>query len=149
MTHSSVTPQSEDQRTAMNNDPNALLQGVQLKPCPFCGSQPKLSNHLVLCNDIPCKVNPTTGWHHKQHHAIDCWNSRAPDTEAAERIATLERELAEALREVEVLRQYGNKDCTAMAEAELSIVRGQLNAAHTTDVAPAMLSGDTKGKEHG
>ena len=31
----------------------------------------------------------------------------------------LRAELAEAKREIEVLRQYGNKDCTAMADAAL------------------------------
>jgi hypothetical protein len=34
-------------------------------------------------------------------------------------IADLRAELAEAKREIEVLRQYGNKDCTAMADAAL------------------------------
>lgn len=35
-------------------------------------------------------------------------------------LATAERELAELRREVDILRLYGNKDCTAMADEELA-----------------------------
>ena len=41
------------------------------------------------------------------------------------KIDDLERKLREAEREVSVLRQYGNKDCTAMADAAL---KGDNNA---------------------
>lgn len=40
-------------------------------------------------------------------------------------IATITQQLEEAQREISVLRQFGNKDCTAMADAAL---RGDNNA---------------------
>ena len=37
----------------------------------------------------------------------------------------LERQLAEATREIDILRRYGNKDCTAMADEELASANQQ------------------------
>ena len=42
------------------------------------------------------------------------------------RVRDLERQLAEATREIDILRRYGNKDCTAMADEELASIRQPL-----------------------
>lgn len=91
-----------------------------LKPCPFCGKQPKINSWYPNMGGLPsladiAESRPPTGYdlqcnqshvgpHHRHHvyvtadtkeHAIESWNTRARDAEVAG--------LREALKEVVTL----------------------------------------------
>ena len=60
----------------------------ELKPCPFCGTNPlvianKYRHHqttfCVKCNNIDCTVIPVTYEHSEMNAAIEAWNRRADD----------------------------------------------------------------------
>jgi len=68
------------------------------------------------------------------HYAIDdtgpyCWECFAPyQIDAYEnKVTELEQQLADKDREIELLRFYGNKDCTAMADIEITKLRDRKN----------------------
>lgn len=54
----------------------------RLKPCPFCGSKPKLrvtrsinfDTYIVNCRK--CEVKPSTAWHTNIKYAVKAWNKR-------------------------------------------------------------------------
>jgi len=52
-----------------------------LKPCPFCGSEPKLAgsgkSFWVVCADEDCRVE-VRSFVAEQDEAIRTWNERAP-----------------------------------------------------------------------
>lgn len=70
-----------------------------LKPCPFCGTQPRtaedLTSFLVVCGEC----GASSDYYSRTVSAIDAWNRRAPDNRA---IAAIDREefLMRALRHV-------------------------------------------------
>lgn len=60
----------------------------ELKPCPFCGSDPKFTlddgdgGSWVTCTNDKCKVNPSAIWHaHDKETIVQHWNNR-PESEA-------------------------------------------------------------------
>lgn len=58
----------------------------RLKPCPFCGKQPKFYSEsrfsggqryfMVNCVDKKCLIGPMTGWD-SEDAVIAAWNRRA------------------------------------------------------------------------
>jgi len=55
----------------------------------------------------------------------DC--GRIDSIKDSNRITELEKQLADKDREIELLRFYGNKDCTAMADIEIAKLRDRKN----------------------
>lgn len=60
---------------------------IELKPCPFCGTKPKIENwssgrfmYMVKCNNPDCPV-PTEGYPagHDLAEVKEEWNRRADD----------------------------------------------------------------------
>lgn len=60
---------------------------IKLKPCPFCGGEPVLQEHVfhgyrstfgVVCLDCCCE---TRQFYDTQKEAADAWNRRTKDAE--------------------------------------------------------------------
>ncbi len=77
-------------------------QAAQLKPCPFCGGdalyeQDRSESPKNLRWSAGCRVETCMGYmgptFPRRKDAAEAWNRRAPDAEAAERIAALEKSL--------------------------------------------------------
>jgi hypothetical protein len=54
---------------------------TELKPCPFCGTVPKLtaivaSRFWVSCKNRRCGINPETRLCETQDEAVSTWNER-------------------------------------------------------------------------
>lgn len=52
---------------------------LNLLPCPFCGTQPRLKNGKVKCVNLQCKVQPKiAAWYAPGHDdkAAKDWNTR-------------------------------------------------------------------------
>ncbi len=62
---------------------------IKLKPCPFCGGEPKRlwdyesDTHEVLCANRECHMAPKTDWYVKDFD-IKLWNTRAKPASAGE-----------------------------------------------------------------
>ena len=55
---------------------------VELKPCPFCGAEPKrvkMENgmHYVMCNNLKCRATVVTFAFPRMSDATKAWNRRA------------------------------------------------------------------------
>ena len=55
---------------------------VELKPCPFCGVEPVLSQDYfgrydVRCLNTACEIMPSTRVYDKAEDAAEAWNRRA------------------------------------------------------------------------
>ena len=54
----------------------------RLKPCPYCGAEPVLSQDYfgrydVRCLNTCCEISPSTRVHDKAEDAAASWNRRA------------------------------------------------------------------------
>lgn len=57
----------------------------ELKPCPFCGSQPTWTadapiDHEIKCMNGTCEINPTS-WGIDRVKVINAWNRRSEPAE--------------------------------------------------------------------
>lgn len=65
--------------------PKEKRKEPKLKPCPFCGSQPKiignktLVNNRIVCNSPDCDMSVETVFYTTREEAIDTWNTRNDD----------------------------------------------------------------------
>ena len=55
---------------------------VELKPCPFCGAEPRRVTenyraHRVVCGNLKCRVFVHTEWFDRASDATKAWNRRA------------------------------------------------------------------------
>ena len=55
----------------------------ELKPCPFCGKQPRICNRFnwwwIGCTNSNCRINPSTANYYESEGldtAVDIWNKR-------------------------------------------------------------------------
>lgn len=57
---------------------------IELKPCPFCGGEPRLVEEIslakVACMNRGCDVEPETPWFWSVDEAAEAWNTRAERT---------------------------------------------------------------------
>ena len=64
---------------------------TELKPCPFCGSEPRiiedLSIYWVRCDSLTCGVNAKTIPYNTRENAIKAWNTRAIDRDELLKVA--------------------------------------------------------------
>ena len=64
------------------------MSAKELKPCPFCGKQPHLSedfdgtysDYCVTCSNYDCPTQPYTDIFNYKDEAIDAWNSMVVTT---------------------------------------------------------------------
>ena len=58
----------------------------ELKPCPFCGEEPKVIEDIsvswVVCDNSDCVVYARTLLKKTREEAIEAWNTRAEDIDA-------------------------------------------------------------------
>lgn len=60
---------------------------IDLKPCPFCGSEATIvmleglympqNVYRAKCNNAECLVNPCTPYTYTEESAVKIWNERA------------------------------------------------------------------------
>lgn len=64
---------------------------MELKPCPFCGGEPRLVEEISLakiaCMNRGCEVEPETPWFWSVDEAAEAWNTRAERTCKAANVA--------------------------------------------------------------
>jgi len=63
-----------------------MSESIVLKPCPFCGSQPRMiirqacygfqNRYSVLCDYDTGGCGSESGWYHDDKTAAECWNNR-------------------------------------------------------------------------
>jgi hypothetical protein len=99
---------------------NAALEAIRPHVVEFCGGETpeltaaydRLEKHQPA-NDTPTPRTDALEKTYKNTGSVVPYN-------AINLSRDLERQLAEATREIEILRRYGNKDCAAMADEELA-----------------------------
>lgn len=66
----------------------------KMKPCPFCGAEPKIGSYLipytvetydVYCANKNCAVQPYTPVFKDSKSAVKCWNKRTETNEDDDR----------------------------------------------------------------
>ena len=68
------------------------MKTPDLKPCPFCGQQPRIDRYFmpnmpnvlyaVQCVNINCPTNPITQYCKDRKFIIESWNRRVTDENA-------------------------------------------------------------------
>lgn len=59
----------------------SIKEALELKPCPFCGSQPSFESSdtgcVIKCVDDGCWLNQAEVFEWSDDEAVRCWNTRA------------------------------------------------------------------------
>lgn len=66
----------------------------ELKPCPFCGGKGKIRIAFGMCTCTCSSCGVTTEARGKEKQAVDAWNNRPIESKLANKISSLEMDLA-------------------------------------------------------